>query len=71
MVHGWPLLFAALTACCSWGAADATTSSERPAASSLLSFEEDLVMLAFLVSERATYITGTSIDFEGGSGMTV
>ena len=35
MVHGWPLLTAALTAMCSCGAADATTSSERPAASSI------------------------------------
>src|SRR6266850_2524262 len=37
MVHGWPLLSAALTAVCSCGAAYATTSSERPAASSHLS----------------------------------
>ena len=28
-------------------------------------------LFAFLVSERATYITGTSINFDGGSGMTV
>ena len=34
MVHGWPLLSAALTAMCSCGAY-ATTSSERPAASSI------------------------------------
>src|SRR6266511_2807294 len=37
MVHGWPLPSAALTAGCSCGAAYATTSSERPAASSHLS----------------------------------
>src|SRR4029453_4206328 len=36
MVHGWPLPFAALTAGCSCGAMYATTSSERPAASSHL-----------------------------------
>ena len=35
MVHGWPLPSAALTARCSCGAAYATTSSERPAASSI------------------------------------
>src|SRR5262247_155466 len=34
MVHGWPLLSAALTARCSCGAAYATTLSERPVASS-------------------------------------
>src|SRR5499426_4222608 len=34
MVHGWPLLSAALTAMSSCGAAYATTLSERPAASS-------------------------------------
>jgi len=28
-------------------------------------------LFAFLVSERATYITGTAINFDGGSGMTV
>ncbi|HXJ77289.1 MAG TPA: SDR family oxidoreductase [Candidatus Methylomirabilis sp.] len=28
-------------------------------------------LFAFLVSARATYITGTSINFDGGSGMTV
>jgi 3-oxoacyl-[acyl-carrier protein] reductase len=28
-------------------------------------------LFAFLVSDRATYITGTSINFDGGSGMTV
>ena len=28
-------------------------------------------LFAFLVSERATYITGASINFDGGSGMTV
>ena len=28
-------------------------------------------LLAFLVSERATYITGASINFDGGVGMTV
>src|SRR6266508_3089702 len=37
MVHGRPLLSAALTACCSRGAVYATTSSERRAASSDLS----------------------------------
>jgi hypothetical protein len=36
MVHGWPLPSAALTARCSCGATYATTSSERPAASSHL-----------------------------------
>ena len=35
--HGWPLLSAALTACVLlWGSIYATTSSERPAASSHL-----------------------------------
>ena len=33
MVHGWPLLSAAMTACSSCGAVYATTLSERPAAS--------------------------------------
>jgi NAD(P)-dependent dehydrogenase (short-subunit alcohol dehydrogenase family) len=28
-------------------------------------------LFAFLVSERATYITGASVNFDGGSGMTV
>ena len=28
-------------------------------------------LFAFLVSERATYITGTSVNFDGGSGLTV
>lgn len=28
-------------------------------------------LLAFLVSDRASYITGASINFDGGSGMTV
>jgi 3-oxoacyl-[acyl-carrier protein] reductase len=28
-------------------------------------------LVAFLVSERATYITGTAINFDGGRGMTV
>jgi 3-oxoacyl-[acyl-carrier protein] reductase len=28
-------------------------------------------LFAFLVSERASYITGASINFDGGSGMTV
>jgi NAD(P)-dependent dehydrogenase (short-subunit alcohol dehydrogenase family) len=28
-------------------------------------------LFAFLVSDRATYITGTAINFDGGSGMTV
>src|SRR5262245_36526741 len=28
-------------------------------------------LFAFLVSERATYITGTAINFDGGAGMTV
>ena len=28
-------------------------------------------LFAFLVSERATYITGASINFDGGTGMTV
>lgn len=28
-------------------------------------------LFAFLVSERATYITGASINFDGGAGMTV
>ena len=28
-------------------------------------------LLAFLVSERASYITGASINFDGGSGMTI
>ena len=28
-------------------------------------------VVAFLVSERATYITGTAINFDGGRGMTV
>lgn len=28
-------------------------------------------LFAFLVSDRATYITGASINFDGGSGMTV
>ena len=28
-------------------------------------------LFAFLVSERATYITGTAVNFDGGSGMTV
>jgi NAD(P)-dependent dehydrogenase (short-subunit alcohol dehydrogenase family) len=28
-------------------------------------------LLAFLVSERASYITGASINFDGGAGMTV
>ena len=28
-------------------------------------------LVAFLTSERATYITGTAINFDGGSGMTV
>ena len=36
MIHGWPPLSAALTAGCSCGAAYATTSSGRPAASSHL-----------------------------------
>ena len=35
MVHGWPLLSAALTAMGSCGASYATTLSERPAASSI------------------------------------
>src|SRR5712691_3079753 len=41
MVHGWPLPSAALTAACSCGAAYATTSSGRPAASSHLSSRSD------------------------------
>jgi NAD(P)-dependent dehydrogenase (short-subunit alcohol dehydrogenase family) len=28
-------------------------------------------LVAFMVSERATYITGTAINFDGGRGMTV
>ena len=28
-------------------------------------------LLAFLVSDRASYITGTSINFDGGAGMTL
>ena len=28
-------------------------------------------LFAFLVSDRASYITGTSVNFDGGSGMTV
>jgi NAD(P)-dependent dehydrogenase (short-subunit alcohol dehydrogenase family) len=28
-------------------------------------------LVAFLVSERATYITGAAINFDGGRGMTV
>ena len=28
-------------------------------------------LFAFLVSDRATYITGTAINFDGGAGMTV
>lgn len=28
-------------------------------------------LLAFLVSDRASYITGTAINFDGGAGMTV
>jgi NAD(P)-dependent dehydrogenase (short-subunit alcohol dehydrogenase family) len=28
-------------------------------------------LVAFLVSERATYVTGTAINFDGGRGMTV
>jgi NAD(P)-dependent dehydrogenase (short-subunit alcohol dehydrogenase family) len=28
-------------------------------------------LVAFLVSERATYITGTAVNFDGGRGMTV
>ena len=35
MVHGWPLLFAALTAMCSCGAACATTSKREATASSI------------------------------------
>jgi 3-oxoacyl-[acyl-carrier protein] reductase len=27
-------------------------------------------LFAFLVSDRATYITGAAINFDGGSGMT-
>jgi 3-oxoacyl-[acyl-carrier protein] reductase len=28
-------------------------------------------LVAFLTSERATYITGTAINFDGGRGLTV
>jgi hypothetical protein len=30
-----------------------------------------LMSLLVLTSERATYITGTAINFDGGRGMTV
>lgn len=33
--------------------------------------EEFADLFAFLVSERARYITGTAINFDGGSGLTV
>jgi 3-oxoacyl-[acyl-carrier protein] reductase len=33
--------------------------------------EEFADLFAFLVSDRASYITGASINFDGGSGMTV
>ena len=33
--------------------------------------EEFADLFAFLVSDRASYITGTAINFDGGAGMTV